>query len=134
MRFDWEYYPDVATSLCYEIVEGERNETLTQMEEAKLRATNHAAYYAMFHFAKNFILTTKISVPRHNVHQFVINFFTNGTKPVQRSIGKDLRRLRDIRNQADYDNEVDDLLDKTLESIVLVNKIIPSLYQLKKAK
>jgi len=124
MGFDWIYYLRIIPALTNEIFGSEDQEPLPPLQEARLRAANHAAYYSAFHFAKTYVAAAGKTIPRHNVHQFVIDFFMGSPQPDRKNIGYDLRRLRDLRNQADYDDEVDDLIDKTQEAIRLAHKLV----------
>ncbi len=99
MSFAWAAYLTLAEALFRERV------TFAD-QEACCRAAISRAYYAVFCAARNHARDNEgLPLPRGGrVHQAVIDHYSNHTSQQYRAIGWALRRLRHLRNRADYDD------------------------------
>ncbi len=117
MSFDWSQYLHLARELAEETT-----------DETKMRSAISRAYYAAFIKARNYLQEREgLTIPTQNSHQYVINQFKDSQEKVCEKIGNRLKRLRNRRNQADYDNTFPDLADRTKESLTLGRRIISGL-------
>src|SRR4028119_2002178 len=105
MKFDWSEYFYLARELA---------ET---SEEAKLRSAVSRAYYSAFCLARNYLRdieqdptlsrnkTYDINVHKHVADEFIHHKSNHKSKSkTMREIGNDLKRLRNMRNKADYED------------------------------
>ncbi|HEX2864324.1 MAG TPA: hypothetical protein VHN99_07125 [Deinococcales bacterium] len=111
MPFDWEEYCSFGTSL----VASAKGSLPEQAREAAYRTACSRAYYGAFNVALRIVKKTW-SVPEDgNTHRFVIDRFihySSRTAPsdkiaAYRRVGLELDRLRQYRNNADYDDDLD---------------------------
>lgn len=97
MKFDWSEY----LKLAQELVEGDTN-------EAKQRSAISRAYYASFCFARNYLKDYLDFEPKRgeNEHKAVAEEFRtyDPKDKTMLEIGKDLKSLREVRNDADYED------------------------------
>jgi len=94
--FNWTLYLELAKELIY-------NSEQTSLKEASLRTGISRAYYGVFCIARNY-LERAVSVPKKEVHKFVIEYYESSSNRTMNQIGADLDRLRKARNGADYEN------------------------------
>lgn len=105
MKFDWSEYFKLAQELA--AMSGDS----AASQEAKLRSAISRAYYSVFCIARNYLRDVEKD-PRLsrnktfdvNEHRYVADEFTyhlSKSRKMQ-DIGRDLARLRKIRNKADY--------------------------------
>ena len=106
MSFKWVQYLHLAELL-------NENES-----EAAKRAAISRAYYAVFCICRNFARDNKELIPSTSAddHSLVIEHFKASNNPKRQLIGSLLRRMRESRNSADYDDELigfPDLMSKS---------------------
>jgi uncharacterized protein (UPF0332 family) len=128
MSFNWVDYLQLAREL-----EGETKNSEDSLLEAKLRTAISRAYYAAFGEACLLLIQKDgITLPREGRHDFVIRVLSNSPYRTRKSIGSNLRRLRDHRNTADYQrSNIDKLPYLTQTVIQLAESVISSIHQLR---
>ncbi|NER32710.1 MAG: DNA-binding protein [Oscillatoria sp. SIO1A7] len=130
MKFDWSEYFKLAQELA--AISGESPAS----QEAKLRSAISRAYYSVFCIARNYLRDVEKN-PRlsrnktfdFNEHRYVADEFTrhpSKSKKMQ-DIGRDLARLRRIRNTADYDDMIVRLQNRVNQAFSLAQLIMTSL-------
>ena len=127
MKFDWSEYFNLAKELA---------ET---SKEAELRSAVSRAYYSAFCLARNYLRDIQ-QYPRLwrnktydiNAHQYVAEkFIYNQSKSqIMIEIGKDLSRLRKMRNKADYEDTMFNLKREARTALMLAQNIILALSNL----
>ncbi len=127
MKFDWSEYFNLAKELA---------ET---SKEAELRSAVSRAYYSAFCLARNYLRDIQ-QYPKlwHNktydinAHQYVAEkFIYNQSKSqIMIEIGKDLSRLRKMRNKADYEDTMFNLKREARTALMLAQNIISALSNL----
>ncbi len=116
MKFDWSGYFDLANELALI-----NTSDSAKIREAKLRSAISRAYYAAFCLARNYLRDylndprlSKARIDDFNEHQYVAEEFkifdSRNKKMIE--IGKNLSRLRALRNKADYDDVFSDRINK----------------------
>ncbi|MGB3511511.1 MAG: hypothetical protein WBA93_20190 [Microcoleaceae cyanobacterium] len=124
MSFDCFEYLTLAQQLAGKTL-------LSASEESRLRSAISRGYYAAFILARNYLRDyEEIIIPVRQTHQFVITQFKYSPDLVKQGIGKDLSRLRFNRNQADYDDRIDNLPAITTRVLKLAEKVIFDLERL----
>lgn len=124
MTFNWSEYLNLARELA-------GKSTNVSSEEAKLRSAISRAYYAAFIQTRNFLRDRdQITIPREKTHKYVIEQFQNSADEKRRKVGEKLQRLRDFRNQADYNDTFPKLLGKTEQALGLARRIISGISNL----
>ena len=127
MKFDWSEYFNLAKEL-----------TQTS-EEAELRSAVSRAYYSAFCLARNYWrdIQQDPTLWRNktydiNVHEYVAEeFIYNQSKSqIMIEIGKDLTRLRIMRNKADYEDTMFNLQKEARNALMLAQNIISALSNL----
>ena len=127
MKFDWSEYFNLAKELA---------ET---SEEAELRSAVSRAYYSAFCLARNYLrdIPQDPRLSRNqtydiNAHQYVAEKFIYNQSKSQTmiEIGKDLNRLRKMRNKADYDYTMFNLKREARTALMLAQNIISVLSKL----
>ena len=127
MNLDWSEYFNLAKELA---------ET---SKEAELRSAVSRAYYSAFCLARNYLRDIQ-QYPRLwrnktyeiNAHKYVAEkFIYNQSKSqIMREIGKDLSRLRKMRNKADYEDSMFNLKREARTALMLAQNIISALSNL----
>ena len=128
MKFDWKEYFNLAKELA------------GTTEEAKLRSAVSRAYYSVFCLARNYLRDIQQD-PRLlrnktydiNVHEYVAKEFIHNQSKSQPmiEIGKDLTRLRKMRNKADYEDTIFINLQREAKTaLMLAENIISALSKL----
>jgi uncharacterized protein (UPF0332 family) len=115
MTFNWADYLKFAKKVKQIAEVDDKEMPFYAIQEAAHRAVISRAYYAVFCICRNYILenhSDKILLEANNpkVHGEVIRFFKESGEAKQSKIGKILGEVRDYRNNADYDNELEDSL------------------------
>ncbi|MCY7383006.1 MAG: HEPN domain-containing protein [Microcoleus sp. CAN_BIN18] len=127
MKFDWSQYLNLAQELA------------ASTEEAKLRSAISRAYYSVFCLARNYLrdIEQDPRLSRNktydiNDHQYVAEEFIYNRSKSQKitEIGRNLTRLRKIRNQADYEDTIFQLQKEVVRSLSLAQHIISALREL----
>ena len=127
MKFDWEEYFNLAKELA------------GTTEEAKLRSAVSRAYYSVFCLARNYLrdIQQDPRLSRNktydiNDHQYVAEEFIHNQLKSQPmiEIGKDLTRLRKMRNKADYEDTMLNLKREARTALMLAQNIILGLSNL----
>jgi uncharacterized protein (UPF0332 family) len=100
MAFDWREYFDLALLL--------REAEARFPQEAASRSAASRAYYAAFCCARNYACDRQMFMPKHDYkdHELVREHFRRQQMP---KIARKLQRLRQWRNQCDYDDVVNNL-------------------------
>ena len=127
MKFDWSEYFNLAKELA---------ET---SKEAELRSAVSRAYYSAFCLARNYLCDIQ-QYPRLwrnktydiNSHQYVAEkFIYNQSKSqIMIEIGKDLSRLRKMRDKAEYEDTMFNLKREARTALMLAQNIISALSNL----
>ena len=124
MSFNWSEYLALAGQLA-----GKAKISATQ--ESRLRSAISRAYYAAFIQARNHLRDKDgLSLPRLNIHQYVINRFKNDPDLTRQKIGSNLKIIRYNRNRADYDDKIERLPAKTKRTLKVAAKVIADLQSL----
>ena len=120
MSFIWDNYLQLALQLV--------SSPLSCTQEAKFRCATSRAYYAAFCSARN-ILRDKdgSTLPRTDLHKHVIETFEQSSDFRRRKIGTDLRRMRTLRNHADYDDVVSNLTSEWSDCSSRARRVITAL-------
>lgn len=127
MKFDWSEYFNLAQELA------------GTSEEAKLRSAISRAYYSVFCLARNYWrdIQQDPRLSRNktydiNDHQYVAKEFIHNQSKSQRmtDIGRDLTRLRKMRNKADYEDTFYNLEREARTALMLAQNIISGLNEL----
>ena len=127
MKFDWSEYFNLAQELA------------GTSEEAKLRSAISRAYYSVFCLARNYWrdIQQDPRLSRNktydiNDHQYVAEEFIHYRPKSQTmiEIGKDLTRLRKMRNKADYEDTFYNLQQEAKTALMLAQNIISKLNEL----
>lgn len=122
MSFDWSEYLRFAEHLT----EGDGT---PPAREAQLRSAVSRAYYAAFHLSLNHLRDhQQVQVPeKGNIHRWVIEQFTDSVDAAHRVVGANLDRLRDHRNEADYEDLMEGLTELAAGDVLLAGKILQRL-------
>lgn len=99
--FTWYHYFDLAQQLF-----NDSNNNL-DLSEALLRSAISRAYFAIHCLARNYLIKERNLTPpnkKKDMHSWVIKQIKN--EPETRKVHVQLRRLRDDRNRADYEDVV----------------------------
>ena len=98
MKFDWSQF----LHLC------DSPHTVVGNPEARLRAAISRGYYGAFNLVRQFLEAEGHSFStKAEVHQEVVRRLKLSADMGRRSLGEQLGRLRQYRNQADYRDEMD---------------------------
>ena len=127
MSFDWTKYLTLAQDQV-ELSEGHAN------KEALLRCAISRAYYSAFCNARNYLRDFEKAQDLGKssmVHQLVIDQFEGSTDTTKKDIGAFLRRLREFRNRADYQDKFRNLETKVLRSLEYAEEVIENLEKLR---
>ena len=102
MSFDWREYLVLAEALL-------QARTSLAQEEACCRAAVSRAYYAVYGVARNQARDQDgLQLPATgDAHQRVSTHYRQGPSALHRAVGNTLRRLRRVRNRADYDDQLE---------------------------
>ena len=121
MSFDWKTYKDLAEELR------------SKDDEASKRSSISRLYYSVFHQAKIFLINIEnYDYSEHkDSHAQVWNEFIRKGKTFK-SIGENGKRLRNIRNDADYEDEIKRLDDVLETSFRTANNVLTYLQQIQK--
>ncbi|SRR6266498_1410641 len=135
MSFAWEAYLIVAESLLEIRTPSLPTAAEREMiEEAHCRIAISRAYYAAYCAARNYARDVE-GLPLRGGgedHGAVIRHYARGTR-MHRAIALALRRLRDARNQADYDDHISQDLRAMAESAILDGReVLEALDRLKR--
>lgn len=127
MKFDW--------SECFNLAK----ELAETSKEAELRSAVSRSYYSAFCLARNYLRDIQ-QYPRLwrnktydiNAHQYVAEKFIYNQSKSQTmiEIGKDLSRLRKMRNKADYEDTMFNLKREARTALMLAQNIISALSNL----
>ena len=121
MAFDWSQYLVLAEALAEQ-----------PGNEAALRSAVSRAYYAAFCLARAHLLNTHESFgsrprrPRLSHRTVWLTY----QRDVDRRIGQDGNRLRELRNLVDYEDVVSDLDDAVRSALSTSRRILASLDEL----
>lgn len=132
MNFNWEEFLNVARNLA----EGAVSQTAPQKREAMRRSAISRAYYAVFGCALTFLQANDAAhpLPAHGeIHQSVIDFFAFSDDETFREIAKLLRRLRQRRNEADYQTRLAGLDKMAPSALFDASRVLNALSGLEEA-
>jgi uncharacterized protein (UPF0332 family) len=124
MSFDWEDFLKVA-EILHDGASG------AKLEEAMFRIAISRAYYAAFCLCRNWKEDNGKTIPAKDAHKFIIELYENSEDEIEIAIGQKLRRLRHRRNEADYDDEVNNLDKLSLLALKDSREILDALAKLK---
>lgn len=128
MRFDWVRCLTLAQELAA-LSKGHTN------REALQRCVISRAYYAAFCKARNYLRDVDkdkaLMDQSPHVHQLVIDRFAGSNDTTRKDIGTALRRLRIIRNIADYQDKFRDREMAVLRSLGYAEAVIDNLNKLR---
>jgi uncharacterized protein (UPF0332 family) len=127
MGFDWAKY----LTLAQEQVELSKKHT---NKDALLRCAISRAYYSAFCNARNYLRDfekAKGLGKSSKVHQLVIDQFEGSNNTTKKDIGAFLRRLREFRNNADYQDRFRNLETTVLLSLKFAEEVIENLEKLR---
>jgi uncharacterized protein (UPF0332 family) len=118
MTFDWAEYLKLARELAGKVGSSAN-------EEARLRSSISRAYFAAYCVARKCLSDKGHGIPGGDKgHRYICNFLQESIFEAEKQAGVDLNRLRNRRNQADYDDfmsnlsaAVEDSLDRSLRVI-----------------
>jgi hypothetical protein len=127
VSFDWAEYLSLAENLGGVTISGPPFGA-----EAQHRSCVSRAYYAAFILARNRLRDVdRIRIPRSgNVHVFVATAYRSHTDPRRIRIGSELRRLKDDRNQCDYDDTLVNPSKLATVSLARARRIIADIARL----
>jgi uncharacterized protein (UPF0332 family) len=130
MSFNWENYKTIAEHL--------HDHPYPSIEEACYRTTISRAYYAAFHVTQQkMIKRYRFNNLTVNAHTQLLEFLKEKKKdnPIIKDAWKNLKRLRDQREDADYDGELNFTGQEGNRSAIIAieycNKIIDAISQLR---
>jgi uncharacterized protein (UPF0332 family) len=126
MNFNWEEFLEVARDLA----KAADAQTSPQKREAMRRSSVSRAYYAVFGAALRWLRANHPDhpLPAHGeIHQSVIDFFGFSGDETSREVSKLLRRLRQRRNEADYQDQVAGLDKLAKSSLFDANRALNAL-------
>jgi uncharacterized protein (UPF0332 family) len=108
--FDWSTYLDLAKTCTTHCILPD-SENSTALKEAKLRSSASRAYYSIFLRSRNYVRDgLSINLPKNgSVHRMVFTTLRNSNDRDQKDLSELLQRLRRFRNQADYDDRIQNL-------------------------
>jgi uncharacterized protein (UPF0332 family) len=121
MKFDWSSYLEVAEILLNEVNTSWGQGDNVSLNEAKIRSSISRAYYSSFCLVRNYLRDVEgyselidmekkqkeKKEERKNVHHYIIHdILLISTNTDFKNLGKDLRNLRRLRNEADYEDEI----------------------------
>lgn len=142
MRFNWYEYFDLAKELADTNLinsEDSANNAKSKIFEAKLRSSISRSYYGAFCIARNYLrdilCDTRLSRARSgdiNEHQYVAEEFKHNNVKNRKMIevGNDLGRLRQLRNKADYEDNMYNLEKEVKLALKLAENIIAKIAEL----
>ena len=113
MSFNWIEYLHLAQNLI--------GQEVLVSDEAKRRAAISRAYYAVYNEARKLARLRGFAGSQLDNHRALIEYFHNEALRECKSIGANVQRLREWRNNADYDGRVDklDYLARTTVSLAV---------------
>jgi hypothetical protein len=111
LEFDWLEYIDLAQRLLLNL------DNLTDRQrQANFRGATVHAYYGAYNLAKIYLIDYEMYYPskleRENDHIYVRDSFIHSRNATSREIGRDLRTLRQNRNDSDYKTTLKTTLQK----------------------
>lgn len=117
--FDWMKYHSLAAELC------------AGLDPAAHRSAVSRAYYAVFHLACGYAERRGASLPRYEKHAALWQWFdppdpAPGRTRNERRIGRDGKRLRQRRNDADYEAGAD-VTGQLVDSMRLARALLEAL-------
>ena len=127
MSFDWTQYLFLAQELT-------KPSGSSPNRDARLRSAVSRAYYAAFCTARNYLRDDRKELIPSNVkaHKVVRDIFDSATDKRGLSIAKNLDRLRNDRNKADYDDHELALQSMSEFALKLCQSIFVNIRALKK--
>ena len=99
MSFDWRLY----IKLADELINLQRDKSLA---ESYWRSAISRAYYGVFCLSRNFLRLGGITVPKRDIHRFVIDKYKESFNQNKKKIGIELDRLKKDRIDADYKDRI----------------------------
>lgn len=120
MSFDWAEYINVARELM-------GVETTPSGSEARLRVAISRLYYAALHKSRHYmaeVFNVRWNRQDRESHLFVIEWFERFPDETYRQVGQKLRRLREKRRRADYEDQYTELQRESLHALRLALDIL----------
>ncbi|BBM69563.1 hypothetical protein RmaAA213_14090 [Rhodothermus marinus] len=121
MSFDWLSYLDLARVLA-----GQSN--VSHLQEAANRSAVSRAYYAAFCFCRNYA-EQHLGFQRSSLAAEHAQLRKHLSKRNKGKVASDLNKLRQWRNQCDYDDSVNRLHQMVRNSIRLAEQVILQIQQ-----
>jgi uncharacterized protein (UPF0332 family) len=115
--FDWMEFLNLADELAVDTA-------LQSTIDAKLRSAISRAYYAVFHRAKTKFLPARAT--GFGSHNEVIDLLERSDDLTRRQLGVGLKRLKNNRTKADYDDIVRNMPALAEDSLVAARELINS--------
>lgn len=112
-QFDWEEFYNFA------------KEIFKKRSEVNYRNTISRAYYAAFNISKHYAIKNGLILTKNtssSSHKEVHQHFSNNPSTLE--ISEKLKRLRDNRNAADYDDKIDNCKKIAEQSLLEAKYII----------
>ena len=100
-------------------------------DEAALRSAVSRAYYAAFCQARNALRQDGVNTDNLRSHWSLWARFRDDSDPMRQIIGEDGNRIRGYRTQADYQEEFPDLSVAALDTILIVERMLESMGDLR---
>ncbi len=129
MSFDGSHFLTVAQELAAPAEP-------VELQQARLRSAISRAYYAVFWEARRTIWRiNRTTLPRENAHRELIQTFEQSVYRDPKSIGANIRRLRDDRTAADYatrEESLQNVTRKTQQVLRLASDLIEHLRRLER--
>jgi len=121
MSFDWRHYLTLAEQMQAHAGEYPN-------DEACYRTVVSRAYYAVYCLVRNYIANVDSRTFYSDDHQAIQSYLLRHPHRPRKRLGNQLRLLRQHRNKADYDNEIDELpINKARRAIVQAQRIMGTL-------
>jgi uncharacterized protein (UPF0332 family) len=122
MSFDWSDYLNLAHKLIASTSEH-------GMQEAALRCAISRSYYAVFCTSRNYLrdIDREENLDTYEVHKIVSEIFMHSSNTNKKRIGENLKRLRGMRNKADYNDNFSGLASQAKFALKIADAIISDL-------
>ena len=101
-------------------------------DEAALRTAVSRAYYAAFCTARNTLRPDGVNTDNLRSHWSLWTKYREDPDPIRQIIGEDGNRIRGYRIQADYLDEFPDLSIAAQDTILIVDRMLESLGDLRR--
>jgi uncharacterized protein (UPF0332 family) len=122
MHFDWTEYARLSEELS------------KRDDEASQRTAISRLYYSIYHQARDYLREEGIPLSTgDSSHKIVWNGYRNMGKSCK-AVGVNGDRMHDYRRKADYEGEVQDLVELVQSSFIIARNILAYLEQCKRSR